>query len=199
MWAEVRKERKDYFLSTRKSTDGSVTILGETYTTSSLALTASTVLDLTLPPDFTELRTFSVITTSYEWVTIKMRTVTDANYRAARQYPDASSPSILYGAITNERTLSLGPKTDTALDTQLVYVFQPQDLDAVTNTTLQMPYPLYKAVEAYAASYAFEADDDPRAAVRLNIARDVIAGVVGGDERQTEDIIVIPSADEAWA
>jgi len=195
VWNEVRKERKDYFLSTRKSTDGTVTILSQSYTTSSMALTASATLDLTLPPDFIELRSFRAITSGYEWVKFTMRTASDLDYRAVRAYPYATSPVAFYGAIENELTLALGPMTDTALDTELVYIFQPVDLDSVTNTTLQMPYPLYKAVEAFTISDAFVMDDDPRGAVQLNIARSVIANVIGVDVRQSSDPIFVESAD----
>lgn len=195
MWSEVRKERKDYFLSSRKSTDGTVTILGESYATSSLKLTASTTLDLTLPPDFAELRTFSAITSGYEWLTFTLRSVSDPDYRMARRYPDATSPTQFYCAVTNERTLSLGPKTDTAIDTELVYVFQPADLDATVNTTLQMPYPLYEAVEAYATSAAFGQDDDRRAAMHFNIARDIVTNVISADLRQSSDPSFVETAE----
>lgn len=200
VWNEVRKERKDYFLSTRLSTDGTVTILGESYSCAGFQITdgptTGNPVNLTLPPDFAELRSFRVITSGYTGVRLKLTQVSDVEYRQARAYPDPVSPTTILMAVVNERSMAFGPKTDVDLDTELVYIYQPADL--ITGESLQMPYPLDSAVEALATATAFAQDDDARAAVWQNIYRDIVANVIGATDRQTQDATIVESADVFW-
>ena len=59
VWMEVKRIKADYFTVERTSLDGSVTILGEAYATSSFALVANTTR-YTLPPDVAEVKNLGV-------------------------------------------------------------------------------------------------------------------------------------------
>ena len=67
VWNEVRNSRGDYFFKSLASTAGSQTLLSETYAASSLQIAVGAI-EITLPPDFAELKLIRVTTANYEHV-----------------------------------------------------------------------------------------------------------------------------------
>ena len=122
VWSRVRSLNDDMFLVERSSTDGSVTILGETYATSSFAIivgTSTTGWNYTLPPDFAEMRLIEVITSNYETVRFVHADLTSAGMRGAMEVTDNQTPDMFYFDIVGERTMRIAPKSSTALDLRI--------------------------------------------------------------------------------
>ena len=189
VWNAVRGERDDYFYATIESDDAPSTILGETYTpTSSLAVTVGGTT-LTLPHNCVEVRVIETITSGKEFVTWRALDVTHPDFRAALAVTGNVGPSELLFDVQNERTVRYAPKSDTALDIRLHYIFQPADLSAGADE-LQMPYPLEWAVVYFACASLMLQDDSPTAAAFENRARQYINEVLGVAQRQTQDTVV---------
>jgi hypothetical protein len=183
---EVRKLKDDFFMVSRLSTDGSLTILSESYSASSFAIVAGTST-YTLPPDLLEIKLIEVVTSGYEYVQFVHRDLAHPDMRAAMSITDNVAPSVIYWDIYGERTLRIAPKSDTALDLRLTYVQQFADLSA-DGDELTMPYPLYMAVEEYATASAMAQDRNPDAAVHESRAKQIISDFFGAHARQTQDI-----------
>ena len=186
--SEVRKLRHVYFTVTRSSTDGSLTILAETYLASSFAIVAGT-RTYTLPPDFMSMQLIETITSGYEDVRFVYRPLNHPDMRSALAYVGNIAPSTFYFTISGERTLRVVPPSDTALDLRITYIQQFADLSADSDE-LTMPYPLYMAVEHYAVASAMMMDRDPNSAAHEARARAIINEVVAADVRQDQDIEV---------
>ena len=193
---EVRRLKADYFLISRLSTDGSVTILGETYATSSFAIVAGTK-QYTLPPDLLELKSIEVITSGYEDVVFHFgKDMNSPEFRGRRTLTTNQSPSLFYADVVGERTLLLSHASDTALDLRLWYVSSAvlfdsngaSQLDMSAGTdTLMMPFPGYMAVEEVATARAQIMDRNDHATVYMALADQSVARLFGANARQTSD------------
>lgn len=184
VWNEVKKLKADFWHVTRTSTDGSVTILGESYATSSFAIVAGT-RDYTLPHDISELKLIEVTTTDYESVRFLHRDLAHPDMRTALAVTENVSPSLIYFDLIGERTMRIAPKSDTALDLRLTYEQAFDDLSATIDLT--MPMPLYLAVIYYAVASAMLQEANPNSAVHEARARQIVADVFGAHARQTQD------------
>lgn len=182
---EVRKASQDYFVVTRSSTDGTLTILGEAYPASSFAIAANT-RDYTLPPDFAEMREIEVITDGQEWVRFSWRDASDPQFRAALGIVPSQMPGGFLYTILGERTLRLAPLSNTALDLRLTYVAIVPDLVAGTDT-LEMPYPLHRAVEEYATADLLMMDRAEESAAWEARGNSTVARFLGANARQSTD------------
>jgi hypothetical protein len=191
VWTDTRRLREEYFMKSITSLDGSLTILGETYLSSTMAVTASGT-SLTLPPDFSELYLLEVITSGYETVRFNLQEITSPAFRAAREVTTASDPTRFYGAIINERTLTYAPLSSRALDTRLTYIFRIADL-AADGDTLQMPEPLDLAVVWYAVASALAQDQAPEATGYEQRASALVSSVTAADKRQNQDPVLVTS------
>lgn len=194
VWMEVRKLKKDYFTVTRTSTDGSLTILGETYAATGFQVVAST-RDYTLPPDFSEMTLVEVTTSGYETVKFFYRDLAAPEMRAALMITDNQTPDVFYFGLIAERTMRIAPMSDTTLNLRLTYVQAFPDL-SLTTDELTMPFPLYLAVEAYATASAMKKDRNPAAAVWEQTGNSYVANVFGGHARQTQDPVFVSGAFE---
>lgn len=122
-WTEVRKVQDDFFLVTRLSTDGTVYILDTAYACSSFQISSGTTTrDYTLPPDLVQIKLIECITSSREDIRFVHRDLTHPTMRAAREITTAVDPGVLYFDIVGERTLTVAPYSDTALDLRLTYI-----------------------------------------------------------------------------
>jgi hypothetical protein len=185
VYLEVRKASQDYFVVTRASTDGSLTILGETYAASSFAIAPGT-RDYTLPPDLVELRAIECITADHEQTRWSWRDASDPQFRSALGNVTPTLPSGFLYTLIGERTLRIAPLSDTALDLRLTYVAVLPDLEA-TSDTLEMPYPLHRAVEEYAAADCLMADRAPESAAFEARGNATVARFLGAHQRQSTD------------
>jgi len=193
-WLEVRKARQDYFELTRDSLDGIVSILDETYDCASFRLVEG-VRDYTLPPDFADLISNRCVTTGFEWLRLAARRHTDYDFRRALEETSNQTPR--YYALLGERTWRVAPLPDTTYDFGLTYVYVVPDL--TTNTsTLDMPHPLYMAVEQYATAEGLMKDHSPDAAAWEAKGNATIALFLGSNERQETDTPVVTSYLEDW-
>ena len=186
VWTEVRKLDGDYFMTTRTSTDGSLTILGETYDAASFGITAGTTTSITLPPDFADMRLMETVTTGYENVRWHYRKLSDPDFRTLRAIPDQVTPAYFIFTIVDERTLVYTPLSNTSLTTRITYT-QVQPVLATDATELEMPHPLYMAVEQFATAHALAQDRNPDAAAWEAMGRSTIATVFGAHSRQRQD------------
>lgn len=185
VWNEAKKLKADYFDVTRTSTDGSLTILGETYAATGFQIVAGT-RDYTLPPDFSEMRLIEVTTSGYEHVRFTYLPLTHPTFRAMLRVTDNQAPSEFYYTIVGERTLRITPFSDTTLNLRITYTPVIADLAADTDT-LEMPWPLPDAVEAFATATAMVMDRDPNAAVWEQRGRAIVADMFGAHARQSQD------------
>lgn len=185
VWQEVRKASQSYFVTVRSSTDGALTILGEAYAASSFAIAAST-RDYTLPPDFAEMQAIECITAGQEHVRFQYRPLTDPQFRSLLAQTTAQQPSGFLYTIFGERTLRLAPLSDTALELRLTYVAIVPDL-AVDADTLELPYPLARAVEEYATADCLMEDRAPEAAAWEARGNSTIARFLGSNDRATSE------------
>lgn len=197
VWTDTRRLREEYFMKTITSQDGTLSILGESFVTSTMAVTVNGTT-LTLPPDFSELYLLEIITSGYETVRFNMEAITSPTFRAAREVTTASQPTRFRSAVINERTVAYAPLSDTALDTRLTYIFRVPDLSA-DGDTLQMPEPLDLAVVWYATASALAQDQAPEASGYESRANALIASVTAADKRQNEDpVLVLSTWDTGW-
>jgi hypothetical protein len=169
----------------RTSLDGSVTILGEAYTTSSFALVANTTR-YTLPPDVAEVKNLECITSGYEAVLFTFRDQTDPQFQALRQWADAVEPTGFLVDLTGERTMVIAPKPNRALDLRLTYVPILDNLTTGTDT-LQLPHPLWLAVTDLATWRAQQMDSNPMAGAWQQTARQTVSQWIGSHARQVQD------------
>lgn len=191
VWVEMRKLRPDdYFVTNRASTDGTVTILSESYATSSFQIPTGNTFTRTLPPDFAEMKRIEVITSDYEWVQFQHSDMTHPDFRALRSLTDDQSPGVFLFDIVGERTMHYTPRSSVALDLRLWYVQFLADLSA-DGDELEMPHPGYLAVEELATMRAQIMDRDPTAAVWSQLAKSTVATIFGGHARQTQDPVFV--------
>lgn len=185
VWTEVRKAQQDFFAVTRSSTDGTLTILGETYPASSFAI-APSVRDYTLPPDCVELREIECLTTGWEQVRFSKRTLADPQFRTALSRITPEQPGGFLYAVLGERTMRVVPLSDMALDLRLTYIAVVPDLVATTDL-LEMPYALHGAVEEYATADCLMGDRAPESAAWEARGNSSIARFLGANERATTE------------
>ena len=110
-----------------------------------------------------------------------------------REVTDQQTPDLFYFDIIGERTFTIAPLSNTALDLRLTYVPVLPDLSADTDE-LEMPHPLYMAVEAFATASAQIMDRDQTAAIWENVGRERVAAAIGAHARQTQDPEFVQSA-----
>lgn len=190
VWQEVNKLRDDYFALDRTSLDGTVTIFGASYATSSFAIVAGT-RTYSLPPDMNTIRLIECITSTYEDVSFAYRGLDHPDMIAARAIVDRMPPTCFYFHVLSERTLTIAPLSDTALDLRLIYIPIIADLSAESDE-LEMKHPLYEAVVCWAASLALRQDRNlEMAGAWEQSARAVIADAIGAHSRQEKDPIFI--------
>lgn len=203
---EVRKLKADYFLKSLESDDGSVTIYGESYATSSFAIVAGTK-EYTLPGDLLELKAIECITSGYEGVQFQHLDLASKHFRSARAITDNQPPVNFFFDIVGERTLTIAPKSDTALDLRLWYVSSVvlestagasiMDISATTDQ-LVIPHPGYMAVEEVATARALLKDRDVTAAVYAQLADASVARLFSANARQTQDPEYAVGIFEDW-
>ena len=181
---EVRKARQDYFVVTLDSLDSTTAILGETYDPASFRLVAG-VRDYTLPPNFQELLSNRCVTSGYEWLRLAYRRHTDYDFRRALEETAPQTPR--FYTILGERTWRVAPLPDATYNMALTYVYVVPDLTSNTST-LDMPHPLYMAVEQYATAEALMKDHSPDAAAWEAKGNATIALFLGANERQETDV-----------
>jgi len=194
VWSRVKALKSDYFDVQRSSTDGSVTILGESYSCASFAVAASTT-SYTLPPDMDELKLIECLTSGYESVTFTFRDMTTAPFRALLQVTDAQEPDGFLCDLIGERTLVLVPKVNRALDLRITYTPILGTLSATTDT-LQVPHPLWLAVVDYATARAMRKDRDGAFAMWEQAAEGHMMRFFSSHARQTQDAEFVESPFE---
>lgn len=191
VWTEVRKLKgEDYFQVTRDSTAGTTTILGETYSLASFQIVAGTTQSVTLPPDFSEMKLVETITSGYEYVRWDFLDLADPDFRALRRITEQITPGSFVFDITDERTMVYAPRTNTTLDLRLTYT---QIMPALSTDAdeLEMPHPLYLAVEELATARAQMMDRDPNAKAWFEWARNSVANALGSSTRQLQDPVFV--------
>ncbi len=195
VWSEVRKTRQDYFEVTRDSLDSPLTILGETYDPASFRLVAG-VRDYTLPPDFQEMMSNRCVTSGFEWLRLHYRRHTDSDFRRALENTSDQIPRLY--TLIGERTLRVAPLPDATYNWALTYVFIVPDLTSNTST-LEMPHPLYMAVEQYATAEALMKDHSPDAAAWEAKGNATMALFLGANERQETDVRTVAGLfEDEW-
>ena len=193
VWMEVCKLQKKFFVRTLSSTDSPATILGATYTpSSSLAITAGGST-LTLPGDFASLETLEVITSGYEYVQFCARDMATPEFRELRSDTTQRAPGAFYFDIYGLTTLLYTPLSNVALDTRLYYVYRPADMSG--SVDLDMPDPLYMAVEEYATTRAMLKDRDDTAAVWNQMGNKTVVDCLNAITRQVQDPVFV---QDAW-
>jgi hypothetical protein len=191
VWSRVKALKSDYFDVQRSSTDGSVTILGEAYSTSGFAIAASTT-SYTLPPDMDELKLIECITSGYEATRFTFADMTSWAFRSLLAVTDAQEPSGFLCDLIGERTLVVVPKANRALDLKLTYTPILGTLTATTDT-LQVPQPLWLAVVDFATARAMKKDRDASFLMWEQAAEKHLATFFGSHARQTQDSDVVES------
>jgi hypothetical protein len=194
VWMEVRKAQQDYFVVTRSSLDGVTSVLGESYDAAAFRLVPGT-RDYLLPPDFALLLSNRVITSGYEWLRLSNRRHTDPDFRRALEETAAQTPR--YYTLLGERTARVAPLPDVTLEWALTYVALVPDLTS-NPSTLEMPHPLYMAVEQYATAEALMKDHSPDAAAWEAKGNATIALFLGATARQDTDTPVVHGYLEEW-
>lgn len=196
VWNRVIALNEDYFTITRDSDGGNITVLGETYASSSFQIVSAT-RDYTLPPDFREMKMIEVLTDGYEDVRFLYRDLAHPDMRAMLEITDDQTPSTFYFDIVGERTLRIAPMSSTTLDLRLTYVRFFTDLTTDTQT-LEMPHPLYLAVEEYATFFALRQDRSPDAELYEKTGDKIIAEMFGAHHRQIQDVETAPGYLADW-
>ncbi|HZH39650.1 MAG TPA: hypothetical protein VFD85_01495 [Gemmatimonadales bacterium] len=181
---EVRKVKGDYLEVTRTSLDGAVTILGEAYDTANFRTVPGTT-DYTLPPDFQEMVSIRCRTAGYEWLRLASRRQAQPDFQAAQETTAPQTPR--YYTLLGERTLRVEPLSDVTLDWELTYVAVVPDLTA-PDSTLDLPHPLYMAVESYATGLALLKDHSQDAAAWEAAGNATMALFFGSTDRQSTDV-----------
>ena len=185
VWLEVKRLKADYMTVERTSLDGSVTILGEAYTTSSFALAAGTTR-YTLPPDVAEIKLIECITSGYESVMFTFRDLTHPTFQGLRQWTSSVDPTGFLCDLVGERTLMIVPAPNRALDLRLTYV---PILDSLTTgtDTLQLPHPLWLAVVDIATKRAQMKDSNSNFLMWERDAQTTVQRFMSAHARQTMD------------
>lgn len=187
VWNEVRRANQDYFVVTRDSLDSPSSILGETYDPASFRVVPGT-RDYTLPPDFAEMISNRCVTSNFDWLRLAYRRHSDPDFRRALEETSAQTPR--YYSLIGERTWRIAPLADATYDFGLTYVFIVPDLTSNTST-LEMPHPLYMAVEQYATAEALMKDHSPDAAAWEAKGNATITLFLGANDRQDTDTPVV--------
>lgn len=191
---EVRKAHQDWLALTRTSLDGALTILNTAYDASAFRTIPGT-RDYLLPPDLSELLDVQCLTSSYEWLRLTYRRHTATDFRRALEETSPQTPR--YYTLLGERTWRLAPTSDVTLDWQLTYVPVVPDL-VLSTDPLEMPHPLYMAVEQYATAEALMKDHSPDAAAWEAKGNATIALFLGATVRQATDMEVVQGFLEDW-
>lgn len=189
VWSRVKSLKSDYFDVQRRSTDGTVTILAESYDCAGFALAASTT-SYTLPPDMDELKLIECVTTGYEGVRFTFADMTTPAFRALLAVTDAQEPGGFLCDLIGERTWIVAPKANRALDIKLTYTPILGTLSATTDT-LQVPNPLWLAVVDYATARAQRKDRDASFLMWEQAAEGHMARFFASHARQTQDVEVV--------
>ena len=189
VWMEGRKLKDDFFVTSRTSLDGTVTILGESYDTASFQIVAGT-REYTLPHDLVEMRAIEVITASYEHVQFFHQDLAEPSFRVLRTIADNAQPFVFFWDVTGERQLVLSHKSDSTLDLRIWYVQLIADLVNATDQCL-LPNPLYKAAEEYATAEAMQMDRDANAASWEAKGNQTVLTYMAGAARQSADAEVV--------
>ena len=184
-WNEVKKLKDDYFILNRTSTSGTLTILTESYAATGFQIVATT-REYTLPFDVSEVKLIEVITSGYEQVRFVHRDLASPEVRSLRELTVNQSPATIYFDLVGERTLTIAPASDTTLDLRLWYVPILDDLVSDTDT-LQMPHPLYAAVEEFATARSLVQDRAAEAATWEQMGLATVQRFMGAHRRQTQD------------
>jgi len=197
VWNEVKRLKDDWFLRNRTSLDGTLTILTESYAATGFELVAGT-REYTLPFDVSEVKLIEVTTSGYETVRFVHRDLASWEMRGLRELTTNQTPDTIYFDLVGERTLTIAPAVDTTLDLRLWYVPILDDLAADTST-LEMPHPLYMAVEEFATARALVQDRAAEAAVWEQMGVATVQRFMAGHRRQTQDPeLVVPYAAGEW-
>lgn len=196
VWMECRALKDDFFLTSRTSLDGTATILGTSYATSDFAISVG-VKTRTLPPDVAEVKLIECITSGYEHVVFEPSDLNDPWFVGNRMLTTNVSPSVFRWDIVDQRTLVLDVGSDTALDLRLWYVKILAEMSG-DSSDLELPHPLYQAVEEYAISTAMMQDGNPNAAAHEARARQIIANFFGSHARQLGAQETAVGAFEGW-
>ena len=194
VWLEVKKLKADYYTVERTSLDGSVTILGEAYATSSFALVANTTR-YTLPPDTAEVKLIECITSGYEAVRFTFRDRTHPTFQALRQWTTAVEPTGFLVDLSGERSMVIAPSPNRALDLRLTYVPILDDLTTGTDT-LQLPHPLWLAVVDIATKRAQMKDSNSNFIMWERDAQTTVQRFLSSHARQTQDPEYVTGAFE---
>lgn len=188
--SRVRALEEDYFDVTRTAADGTLTLNGESYNTASLTIPVGSG-DIALPPDFAEMRVVEVTQSGYEWVRVRFKDISTAEFRNARQFTNNMSPQeFLADIISEPSAMRTAPKSDTALTLSITYVRDIPDM-SLDGDRLLLPKPLYMAVEQYAISMALKQDRSPDAASYEATGDKIIAEAFGATHRQSQDQVTV--------
>ena len=193
-WMEVRKADLGYHEVTRTSLDGVQTILGESYDCVNFRIVPGT-RNYLLPPDFESLVSNQCLTSGREGLSLAYRRQSDADFRRAMMEVSPGCPR--YYTLTGERTWRIAPLSDATLDFDLTYGFIVPDL-TLPASTLEMPHPLYMAVEQYATAEALMKDHSPDAAAWEAKGNATIALFLGTTTRQSTDTPVVSGLFEDY-
>lgn len=185
VWTEVKRLKDDYFLVSRTSLDGTLTILAESYAATSFQIVAGTK-EYALPFDVSELKLIECLTSGYEHVRFVHHDLASPEVRALRELTTSQSPSLFAFDLIGERTLTIAPASDTTLNLRLWYVPILDDLVADTDT-LQMPHALYTAVEEFATARSLVQDRAAEAATWEQMGLATVQRFMGAHRRQTQD------------
>jgi len=189
VWSRVKSLKSDYFDVQRSSTDGSVTILTESYDCAGFAIAASTT-SYTLPPDFDEMKLIECLTSGYEGTAFTFADMTAPAFRTLLAVVDAQDPTTFLCDIIGERTWIVAPKVSRALDIRLTYTPILGTLTAETDT-LQVPHPLWLAVVDYATARAMRKDRDASFLMWEQAAEKHLATFFASHARQIQDAEVV--------
>jgi hypothetical protein len=185
VWMDVKRLKDDYLLSSPRSTDGTLSILGVAYAATNFRLVAGTT-EYELPFDVTEVKLIEVVTSGYEWVRFVHRDLNSDAMRGLRSSTEHQAPNTIAFDLVAERTLLISPPLDMTLDLRLWYVPILADLSA-DEDQLEMPHPLYMAVEHYAVAHLQVMDRDETSAVWEQKGSTIVANFMGSHRRQTMD------------
>jgi hypothetical protein len=194
---ECRKMRADYHLHPLASTSGPITIFGESYDPAELIYQPG-ARGVNLPPDVLDLRTVECITAGLEWVTFDLsKDISHPDFRALRQLTERQTPTRFLGRVVGDRVLTLAPMTNTPLSLLISYVGSSYIFAAgigivraftQATDTIDMPFPLYQAIEQWATAFAHLQDRNAQMAGEFERrAITTCARVVSVDMRQSQD------------
>ena len=123
LWLIIRRAHKNYFTRTLRTTDSALTILGQTFTPSSLAWVSGT-RSYTLPPDFMRMLSCTDLTASGDGDRLRLtfRDLRTEGMRALMNQSASSTPAGgFYADIVDKRTLLIRPIPASARDWEFIY------------------------------------------------------------------------------